>query len=306
MGVEIRRVDPQDATGRSPLGVVVLSLAPGGAAYTAGIKPQDIILSFNNYEINAEQELVKLVSETQPGTIVPILILRGSQFITLTAKLSEQPAPRGFAREQQKIEVAWLYGALIRALALSTEQQHVFLELLVDKHWGESDTDAQTDPEGGSDSTSTSERAQEIEQRIAALLGEGKLRAYQEYQRTLAARGRVNRIDAHLLGMGFPLSESQSSALITSMVELRETFPAPVELTSNSTVDDLARYIAWMDDSDRRVLEQAGPALMPEQAKYMRAYFERAAAERRKALETQRARWAAGREEPLWYPSGLL
>src|SRR5205814_527855 len=53
-------------------GAVVAQVISGGAAAKAGVEPGDVIVQFNGRPIKNNDELVKMVVATKPGTTVPI------------------------------------------------------------------------------------------------------------------------------------------------------------------------------------------------------------------------------------------
>lgn len=71
-----------------PVGIRVtdvgLSHNPG-VGYKAGIRVGDIIIRFNGHDINQGADLARHLHEIQPGSTVPIVVLRNSQETTLTA-----------------------------------------------------------------------------------------------------------------------------------------------------------------------------------------------------------------------------
>jgi S1-C subfamily serine protease len=67
-------ITAQDAATSSgqPAGVAVLSVSPGSAAASAGVKPGDVIVGINNQKITSLQELQTAVAQFPPGTKVTI------------------------------------------------------------------------------------------------------------------------------------------------------------------------------------------------------------------------------------------
>ena len=73
----------------SRAGAIVASVAPGGAAAKAGLEPGDVIIQFKGRAVSNRDELVKMVVATQPGTTVPVKILRNKQERTLNVTIDE-------------------------------------------------------------------------------------------------------------------------------------------------------------------------------------------------------------------------
>jgi serine protease Do len=72
-------------------GVLVADVVSGGPAARAGLKRGDVILSFNNKEINNSQNLPKMVAETPVGSKVPVMLIRQGDTITLEITIGEMP-----------------------------------------------------------------------------------------------------------------------------------------------------------------------------------------------------------------------
>ena len=70
-------------------GAIVAEVTPGGAARKAGMEPGDVITQFNGRPIANNDELVKMVVATKPGTTVPVKVLRNKQDKTLNVVVEE-------------------------------------------------------------------------------------------------------------------------------------------------------------------------------------------------------------------------
>jgi serine protease Do len=70
-------------------GAIVAEVTPGGAAMKAGIEPGDVITLFNGRPIKNNDELVKMVVATKPGTSVQVQVLRNRQPKTLNVVVDE-------------------------------------------------------------------------------------------------------------------------------------------------------------------------------------------------------------------------
>jgi serine protease Do len=79
----------QDFGLKSRAGALVSSVAPGGAAEKAGVKPGDVVIEYNGKAISNTTELQKLVSATRPGTTVPLKVVRNGKEQTLRATVEE-------------------------------------------------------------------------------------------------------------------------------------------------------------------------------------------------------------------------
>ncbi len=74
---------------KSRAGALVSSVAPGGPADKAGVKPGDVILEYNGKKISNTTDLQKLVSATKPGSQAALRIVRNGREQTLTATVEE-------------------------------------------------------------------------------------------------------------------------------------------------------------------------------------------------------------------------
>lgn len=72
-------------------GVVILDLFRNGPAHLAGIRPGDIITHINGVKIENEIAAMTLIAEIEPGSKVPITVLRNGKTLTLTAVIGERP-----------------------------------------------------------------------------------------------------------------------------------------------------------------------------------------------------------------------
>jgi serine protease Do len=74
---------------KSAKGALVSSATEGGPAEKAGVKTGDVILKFNNIDIENMKELPKVVAGTPVGKSVPLVILRNGKELSLNVVLGE-------------------------------------------------------------------------------------------------------------------------------------------------------------------------------------------------------------------------
>jgi serine protease Do len=74
---------------KTRMGAVVAQVSPGGAAAKAGVEPGDVIIQFNGRPIKNNDELVRMVVATKPGTSVPVKVLRNKVEKTLNVTVDE-------------------------------------------------------------------------------------------------------------------------------------------------------------------------------------------------------------------------
>ena len=92
LGVLIQEISKEiaDSLGmKSAKGALVSSATEGGPAQKAGVKTGDVILKFNDININSMKELPKVVAGTPVGKSVPLVILRNGKKIILKVVLGE-------------------------------------------------------------------------------------------------------------------------------------------------------------------------------------------------------------------------
>jgi serine protease Do len=87
--VAVPREGFEDFGLKTRAGAVVAQVVNGGAAQKAGVEPGDVIVQFNGRPIKNNDELVKLVVATKPGTTVPIKVLRNKAEKTLNVTVEE-------------------------------------------------------------------------------------------------------------------------------------------------------------------------------------------------------------------------
>jgi len=70
-------------------GAIVAEVTPGGASLKAGMEPGDVIIQYNGRPVGNNDELVKMVVATKPGTSVQVKVLRAKQEKTLNVVVDE-------------------------------------------------------------------------------------------------------------------------------------------------------------------------------------------------------------------------
>ena len=92
LGVHIQMIDDELAEGLSlkePRGALVASVTPNSPAERAGIKPSDIILTFNGQDVPDMRQLPRMVAETKIGDTVPVLLWRKGKELSLRVTIGE-------------------------------------------------------------------------------------------------------------------------------------------------------------------------------------------------------------------------
>jgi serine protease Do len=93
IGVILRDVDPdlQRSLNLSvSRGAMVQDVTEGSPADRAGVRPYDIILSFDNQAVTSDDELIGAISSRSPGSAAKLRLLRDGREQTLAVKLAER------------------------------------------------------------------------------------------------------------------------------------------------------------------------------------------------------------------------
>ncbi len=72
-------------------GAIVARVYPGSPAETAGLQPNDVIVKFGATPVDDYHHLQRLSSDAEPGTTVPLDVIRKRDHKTLTLKIAESP-----------------------------------------------------------------------------------------------------------------------------------------------------------------------------------------------------------------------
>ena len=75
----------------STRGAIVARVHPNSPAEAAGLQPNDVIVKFGPTAVDDYHHLQRLSSDAEPGTSVPLEIVRKRSHKTLTLKIAESP-----------------------------------------------------------------------------------------------------------------------------------------------------------------------------------------------------------------------
>jgi len=78
---------------------VVIQVNEGSPADRAGLRPYDVIISYNKEPIETSTELIGKVSNSQAGKSVPVQIVRNGKEMNLSLRLAKRPLPVELATE---------------------------------------------------------------------------------------------------------------------------------------------------------------------------------------------------------------
>ena len=94
IGVSLQPISPElaEALGLDGTrGAVVARIHPGSPAAAAGLQPNDVIVKFGGTAVDDYHHLQRLSSDAEPGTTVPLDIVRKRDRKTVTLKIAESP-----------------------------------------------------------------------------------------------------------------------------------------------------------------------------------------------------------------------
>jgi serine protease Do len=93
LGIYLEEVTPEkmkELNLKEERGAVIMKVAEGGPAEKAGLKENDVIVSFNSRRIDTVRELQRLLGETPAGRNVTFEVIRGGSTQSFTATLSKR------------------------------------------------------------------------------------------------------------------------------------------------------------------------------------------------------------------------
>jgi serine protease Do len=88
-----------------PEGAQVIDVAPNGPAQSAGIQPGDVIVKFNGQAVKTRDDLTQKVSQSAPGTVAEVEVVRNQKHLTLKTTVGQ---PSATAEDEKKGPRGWL------------------------------------------------------------------------------------------------------------------------------------------------------------------------------------------------------
>ena len=101
LGIVVQRLtsDMAESLGlRQVNGAIVSSVQPGGAADRAGVKPGDVVVSFNGEAVHDTNSLRNRVAEAAPGSTAALVVVRDGTGKQLSVRLDEAQGSRSDRR----------------------------------------------------------------------------------------------------------------------------------------------------------------------------------------------------------------
>lgn len=103
LGVFLEEVTPErvkDLGLSEERGAIVMKVVEGGPADKAGLKENDVVVSFNARRVDSVRELQRLLSETPAERAISIEVIRGGSHQTMNATLSKRSQEFHFMRPE--------------------------------------------------------------------------------------------------------------------------------------------------------------------------------------------------------------
>ena len=124
-GVSIHDLDEaraKKAKAPDTVGAFVEGVAPGGPADLAGLKAGDVVCKFNGQATENASRLTNLVTNSSPGTVVQVDILRDGRPLALTATVGERPAGLRTRPDERSVQQGSLRGVTVRSLTAEARE----------------------------------------------------------------------------------------------------------------------------------------------------------------------------------------
>jgi S1-C subfamily serine protease len=91
VGIQPVRLPERQRPGRGERGVLIASMAPGGAADRAGLLVGDVVVAFNDRAIEDSDDLQDALAATAPDASAVLDVLRGGTLQRVTVVIGERP-----------------------------------------------------------------------------------------------------------------------------------------------------------------------------------------------------------------------
>src|SRR3989454_1209091 len=91
VGIQPVRLPERQRAGRGERGVLIVSLAPGGAADKAGLLVGDVVVAFNEQPMEDADDLQDALAATAPDASAALDVLRGGALQRVTVVVGERP-----------------------------------------------------------------------------------------------------------------------------------------------------------------------------------------------------------------------
>jgi len=304
--------------------ILGISGVVAGLVYGTGLDRFSSILAeplagkaeLGSVEAIASQQTASLASERNESTPVATTNDQLHRFaenhVRMRTDVTDENARRKEVRKDAAREVPELYSHLLEDLNLTPKHKNDLISLLIEFQVAAT---TRLDVDDQSPRTATLVlRGKPIDekersQKIAAIIGEEKLRQFLTLERNLSAYSEVKTIASVLNANGVPLTEVQRDQLLDRLVQTRNQYMT-TPFADVTSIEDLERIVAERDEYERHVVELAPSVLSPSQVPYVFEQYQYQSELRARNLQLQRKmqeKWRAEHptENPvLLYPDG--
>jgi FtsZ-binding cell division protein ZapB len=186
----------------------------------------------------------------------------------LFTKMFKDPEMQKMLETQQATALHALYADYLKEASLSEDQTMRFFQVLQDRQMALMGASENALSGGAVDMKAATAATSAASDALRELLGPDRFALFEKYEKTLGPRVQVARLDQQLTGIGAPLADYQTTALVQIINEESADLPsfangtAPPESMDAAAIDDYSRAV---DAANQRIYTRARAILKPDQ-----------------------------------------